>query len=62
MTDVLRILLRDEERASAVLIWGCGAICAAGFLASLFAMAVPGSAAPWVGIAPVLRFTGCERG
>ncbi len=40
MTHVLRNLLCDEERASNVIIWGCGAVCAVCFLTSLVAMAV----------------------
>jgi hypothetical protein len=42
MTHLLRNLLRDEEHASAILVWSCGAVCAACLLASMFAMAVLG--------------------
>ena len=40
MTYVIRNLLRDEERAVNILVWGCGAVCASCLLASLVAMAV----------------------
>jgi hypothetical protein len=36
----LRRLLRGDDRAASILIWGAGAVCAACFAAALLAMAL----------------------